>query len=210
MNPDHETVLDALRRELRANAAFRKLSPEDQAWLVERLATGDGGTLAELAAALEARCGFKWGLTQVHTLRNRVQDRLAKMEGLREARRQIVDRLTAGAAIATDIERLARSALPGITTALAGLLGDRALSLVAQGGDPEETRHVLGDFLEAASGARADRDLQRKEGEADLDRKKFELMERKAQMADEAKAVTESALTAEQKAERYREIFGLA
>lgn len=174
MNPtDIGTVLESMRRELRANSTFRKLSTDDQAWLVERLATSDYGTLAQLQAAVEGRFGGPFGATALHALKQSVQARLLKIEGLRTARREIVDRLTAGSAVAADIENLAKRALPGLTQAIAGLLGDEALNLVAKGGDPEDTREVLSNFLAAAAGARADRDITRKEDEAKLAQAKF-------------------------------------
>jgi len=172
---DLDSILDQLRRELRSNSAFSKLPLDHQAWLVERLVIGDYNRLQDLAADLAARTEQKpWPLSTLWRLSNTTLKRLSSIEGNRTARREIVDRLTAGAVVANDIERLAKSALPGITQALAGLLGDRALSLVSTGSDPDETRQVLSDFLDAAAGARADRDLARKEGEASLERIRFQ------------------------------------
>jgi hypothetical protein len=173
---DPETVLDQLRRELRPNAGFRKLTDADQRWLVERLAISDFGTIEQLHNALTSRTAGHTPIcrSSLFNLRERVQKKLLLQWNLAAARKQIVDRLTAGAVVATDIERLAQSALPGITQAIAGLLGDRALSLVGSGADPEEARQVLSDFLSAASGARADRDLTRREAEAALQRARFQ------------------------------------
>lgn len=172
--PEIGSILDELRRELRRDSKFLKLTAEHQVWLVERLAAGDYGTLAQLSASLLDRSGISIGESALHAFKAQLNRRLLAVEGTKRARRDVLDKLVNGSAMAAETEALARRMLPGVTASVASLLGDHAFNLVLSGADSEELRPTLRDFLDAAKQAHDDRVEERRTTEAQTERQRVQ------------------------------------
>jgi len=171
-----ESLIDQLRRELRANSNFRQLDPDTQVWLIERLAAGDHPKFEELAAQLAARAGQKpWALSSLCRLAQSVSKLIKRDETAARTRQQVLDTLLRGSSLGADVERLAKVALPGITNALAASLGDRALAIFAsRDPDRETVKSFVADFATISPEARAYRDMERKDIEVQLSVQKFQ------------------------------------
>jgi len=171
-----ESIIDQLRRELRANSNFRRLDADTQVWLIERLTAADYPKYADLAAALAARTMQKpWPLSSLCRLAHVVRKRILRDETEARTRQQVLDTLVRGSSLGADVERLAKVALPGITNALAASLGDRALAIFAsRDPDADTVKSFVQDFVAISPEARAYRDMERKDIEVNLSVQKFQ------------------------------------
>ena len=121
----------------------------------------------------------------------------------RRAKEENSERFIRAAKVANDIGTQAEK-LPIITSALKSTLTQWAFDLALSGADPEKVKSIM-SVVSGMDRAALDR------SELELAERKVALLEKKAEQADAAARVTaDAALTPEEKARKYREIFGLA
>ena len=113
------------------------------------------------------------------------------------------ERIIRASTVAAQIGDAAQQKLPLITAALKAQLTQAAFEMQLAGGNTEEVKNLISIV---ASLDRAALDAARLE----LDVDKFRLLEAKAKQADQAESVAKSDMTPEEKARRYKEIFGIA